>query len=655
MDSRRRHALAFALLAGLVLAAYANSFQAGFVLDNKVLILEDPRLRVADLGPILHENYWGAFWEGGIYRPVTTLSYLLNYTILGNGDRPFGYHLINYLLHAANACLVYLLALTLLDSFWMAFFTAALWALHPVCTESVTNIVGRADELAALAVLGALLLYIRSTGLKGLLGMMAITTVGVFSKENAVVVLGLAILYDFTYRVRPRVERYAALGLPVLAMFYVRSMVFAKANVAVFPFLENPLTGADFLTARLTAIKVAGKYLWLLAWPRSLSCDYSFNQIPLANWGDWRALAALVAVGGLFLLAAVCYRRHKVVFFFIGFSVLNMLPMANLFVLIGTIMAERFLYLPAVGFAGCIVVAVYATGGRRVAPAVLCILAVVLGIRTFLRNPDWKDEETLWSRALEVCPASYKTHLNLAHAWSEKGKIDQSIAEGEKALAIVAPLPDSLNSAPPFQELGAYYGLKGDAAPREERAGWYQKALQVLLRGVAIDREFNAACWRRELARGKKPDQIGLFGSEELYGNLGQAYLRLGNSQQALQAFLYQRRLVPRKSGVYRSLAAAYLAAGKNEEGATSLLEFLAIDRSHGIMPEVLDLYGKIDPSGCAVVVKGSRRLLDLNCPLVHRHLCAAYLDLGKVYSEAGLEKLAQQASVVARQYSCYQ
>ena len=329
-ESTRRHALAFALLGGLVLAAYANSFQTGFPFDNQGVILEDQRVQAVNAGnlsQIFHQNYWGVYWESGLYRPVTTLSYLFNYAILGNGGRPLGYHLVNYLLHVANAYLVYLLALLLLENFWQALFTAALWALHPVLTESVTNIVGRADELAALAVLGALLLYIRSTGVQGrrklpyLLGMMLLTAVGVFSKESAVAVAAMVALYDFTYRPEALSSKllalssrslttvgrpglaigYAALALPLGAMWYVRSAVFAKTNAPVFLFLENPLVGADFATAKLTAIKVLGKYLWLLVWPRYLSADYSYNQIPLvdsrlARWEDWKAFVALAVI-----------------------------------------------------------------------------------------------------------------------------------------------------------------------------------------------------------------------------------------------------------------------------------------------------------------------------------------------------------------------
>ena len=595
MDSHRRRILSLVLLAGLVLVAYANSFQGGFPFDNQGVILDDQRVQAVTAGNlrlILHQDYWGEHSGTGLYRPVTTLSFLFNYAILGNAGRPLGYHVINYLLHVANAYLVYLLAFFLLESFWQAFFTAALWALHPVLTESVTNIVGRADELAALTVLGALLLYIRSTGVQGrrklpyLLGMMLLTAVGVFSKESAVVVAAFVVLYDFTYRFRGDEKKgtdgsvhtadrfvcplfslfsYGALALPLVAMWYVRSVVFARTSAPVFPFLENPLVGVDLATAKLTAIKVLGKYLWLLVWPRHLSADYSYNQIPLvdshlARWEDWKAFAALAVLLGIGIVASALYRRSKAVFFFIGLSLLALLPTANLFVPIGTIMAERFLYLPAIGFAGCLVVAVYAAGRRLslrpwAAPAVLCAIGAAFGIRTLLRNPDWKNNETLWGRAVEVCPESYKTHYDLAHAWFEKdpSQVDKSIARMERALAIVAPLPDNLNSTPVFQELGAYYGYKGDLAvhtSRSESLEWYRKALQILLRGVAIDNQFNAACRRRESAHGKRPEEIGVFGSESLYQNLGMAYTRLGDREQAERAFRYQQKLTRQEPGV---------------------------------------------------------------------------------------------------------
>src|SRR5262245_29307472 len=195
-------------LVALTFLAFSNSFTAGFVHDNKGLLLEDPRIRqvnAENIGLILHHTYWWPRGEAGLYRPLTTFSYLFNYTILGNADRPAGYHWINFLLHIGNVLLVYALARRLIREFWPSFFVAALWAVHPVLTESVTNMIGRSDLLAGLAILSGLFLYLRSTETSGwrrigwLAGLMAVTAVGVFSKESAIVIVGVIALYEWTW------------------------------------------------------------------------------------------------------------------------------------------------------------------------------------------------------------------------------------------------------------------------------------------------------------------------------------------------------------------------------------------------------------------------------------------------------------------------
>src|ERR1035438_1178325 len=157
-----RHLLAVLLLCVAALLAFSNSFGAGFVFDSKPILLQDPRIRqatAANIAQIFQHTYWWPSGEAGLYRPLTTLSYLWNYAILGNREDPAGYHWINFLLHAGNILLVYALATRLIRRFWPVVFLAGLWAVHPLLTESVTNLVGRADLLAAMAVLGGLWIY----------------------------------------------------------------------------------------------------------------------------------------------------------------------------------------------------------------------------------------------------------------------------------------------------------------------------------------------------------------------------------------------------------------------------------------------------------------------------------------------------------------
>ena len=149
----RRHIVPLLVLWGMALAAYSNSFRAGLIYDNYFVITQDARVHQAtaeNVRIILTTDYWSKTTVSSLYRPLTTFSYLFNYAILGNGGAPAGYHAVNLALHEVNILLVYLLGWLLLAEFWPAFAMAALWAVHPVLTESVTNVVGRADLLAAL-------------------------------------------------------------------------------------------------------------------------------------------------------------------------------------------------------------------------------------------------------------------------------------------------------------------------------------------------------------------------------------------------------------------------------------------------------------------------------------------------------------------------
>src|SRR5579863_9531199 len=223
---RSRHLIAAALLVAAALAAYSNSFSAGFVFDAKPILMQDPRIRQAsaeNIGLIFQHTYWWPTGEAGLYRPLTTLSYLLNYTILGNGADPTGYHWINFLLHALNVLLVYALAYRLTRNPGPSFFTALLWAVHPLLTESVTNIVGRADLLAGTSVLGGLLIYWKSTEATGgrraaWLALLALVgAAGFFSKESAVVLAGAIVLFELTWwKERKQGRALAMAGLALL-------------------------------------------------------------------------------------------------------------------------------------------------------------------------------------------------------------------------------------------------------------------------------------------------------------------------------------------------------------------------------------------------------------------------------------------------------
>jgi tetratricopeptide (TPR) repeat protein len=731
LGARKHIAIAF-ILGAIVPFTFINTLNntgpdpRRFALDNKFIILEDHRLR-ANNGEnrrlIFTQDYWYPKAVSGLYRPLTTLSYLFNYSILRNGENATGYHWINFLLHWVNAVLVYFGALVLMHKLWPAVFTAAVFATHPIVTESVTNIVGRADLFATAAVLGAFLCYAKSTLMVGwkklpwLVAVALITTVGVFCKESAVVVLGVMGLYDLTFRLRKLhpnwfislcknfwqfcVTGYVAILPPLITLIVVRRNVFGKLRPPELPFVDNPLIGTDFCTARMTAIKVIGKYLMLLLYPKTLSCDYSYNQVPIVSWSlrtweDWQPILALAAVTVLLVLAIRNYRRNKPLFFFILFFFGTLLPSSNLIPnptfgqslfdrqswCIGSIMAERFLYLPSIGYAGFVVAAVYAVCSRLipdlnvfarpriiwpqlVAGGALSLIVVGYGRRAFIRNFDWEDDIRLWTQAVQACPNSFKTHKSLAFALYERdpeGKnIDHVIQEGEKALAIT----DKTQIV--FLHLGAYYRIKGDLVAQHAADGslvptaasnaWYQKSIDVLQGAVPLDREFNSDNARKELARGRRPAQIQDIGNHEIYWNLGLSEMRVAQYEPALQAYLYMRHLAPTNPDAYMSIATVYMAQGRAEDAAIALLQTLLIDSNRAdALHTLVQIYRQIDHEGCALDYSSTQSDPKLNarCPLILNHICGAYLQLVQVFLETKNAAMAQQTKQNAlRNYPC--
>src|SRR5581483_2086259 len=112
--ARVAHLLAIGAVILIALLAYSNSFQGGYTLDNNQLLTADKRIQQVNsqnLSDIWNHTYWWPYGESGLYRPLATLSYMFNYAVLGNGQNPFGFHLINLLLHFCNIALVYLLGL----------------------------------------------------------------------------------------------------------------------------------------------------------------------------------------------------------------------------------------------------------------------------------------------------------------------------------------------------------------------------------------------------------------------------------------------------------------------------------------------------------------------------------------------------------------
>jgi protein O-mannosyl-transferase len=611
--------------------------------------------------------------------------------------------------------LVYALARRILastQSDLLPFAIAAIWAVHPLSTEAVTNIVGRADLLAALAVLGGLLMFARSTEAAGgrrffwLAGLAAITTVGVFAKESAVVVVPVIALYAACVRsakasrlrslevparfgearrsaggakaarstarrlqppangmrsvvagTRAFSRALIALALPLLLLWSQRTAVLGAAKAAEFPFVDNPIAGADFWTGRLTALGVMVRYLWLVAWPSTLSADYSFGQIPLASGSalDWLAAAAIAAaLAGCVML----WRRHRTAFFFAGFALLTFLPASNLLLPTGTIMAERVMYLPSVGVIALAVISVLALkrDAKFLGPIALCAL-VGFGIRTWIRNNDWRDDLSLWTATVRTSPDSFKAHRGLAEtlyeADSTHANIDRVVHEIERAMAPLESLPPSRSDARTYRLAGVYYLEQGDtrrgdkqAAPPAEAVRAYERSAAALRRCLAIieSRGGDAAA-----------DRNTATPAADVYRVLSAVHGRLREHDKAIDAAARALALDPLNVVGYQQAAAAFLLASRGDDAAVTLMTGSLVSGEPALRAELVDLYRNgLDPLGCALVPTRDGPAINAGCATVRRHACAATKEAIDVHARAGRTDQAQRLKDgAARQFQC--
>jgi tetratricopeptide (TPR) repeat protein len=573
-----RHAACIAALWIAIFLVYSNSFYGALVFDNRAILEHDPRIRAAtaeNLRLIFAREYWYPATNSGLYRPLATLSYLFNNAILGEETSTPGYHAINLALHELNAALVYILGLAIFAELAPAFAMAAIWSVHPLLTESVTNIVGRADLLAAFGVIAGLLCHIRAAAASGrkraawLGGLIIAQAIGIFSKESAAILPAVMVLYDMLFarnEWRKRAWSYAALLIPLAAFFYLRSRVETHLEI---PPPVNPIASAGIFAGRMTAIKVLGKLLWLFVWPAHLSGDYSFNAIPLFAWDplDWAALAALLAcvalIGLVFFL-----RRDRRILFFAGFFVLAILPTSNFIFPIGAIMAERFMYLPAIGLCGCAAIALQKMRGRgELKYVALAAVCAALGARAYARNFDWRDRISFWSSAARAYPDCARAHYNLGKAWIEQSQPVNAAAEFEAALRIrpdyshaQAALADALAKIPGrLDEAIAHYQAALDQDPNFAEARYNYGA--ALARASRI--QDAVAQWQAAIRI--KPDFA------EAHYNLAVIYARQDRWEDAAEEYRAALRARPDYPEAHYGLGGAYLQLNRPAEAFAEL------------------------------------------------------------------------------------
>ena len=424
---RRNWPMALVIIA--TVAAYANALANGFAYDDVFIVRQNPHVHtLSDLRGIWLTPYWPMFGtELGLWRPLAIFGYAVQWAIAG--DAPWFFHMVNILLHAGVSVLVWALVRRLTKSTAAALLGGLLFAVHPVHTEVVANVVGQAELIAAGATLLACIVHIsRPDGVSVPWGrrvlLVLLFLAGLLAKESAIVLPGLLVALDFVQRrVRPERRSFItyvrAMGMPVFLL--------ASATVLYFAYRVDVLGsigGVDaapnlgFLRQEhrvLVAFRGWIEYFRLLVLPLDLSADYSPGVIlPVEGWTPMVALGAAVFVGiGILAVLTPWFPRAGLP---AAWLMVTALPTSNLLVPIGVIVAERLLYAPSVALSIAVAflwermeLASVPSRSRRIAWAFAGVVLVLMAVRSFVRNPDWKSTEAVQAAIARDHPESYRS------------------------------------------------------------------------------------------------------------------------------------------------------------------------------------------------------------------------------------------------------
>jgi Flp pilus assembly protein TadD len=633
--------LASVLLCVLAITAYSNGISNGFVWDDHQQVVMNSSLRPgAPLLRLIDRNNWGLARAGvqeqiNYYRPLQMVTYRLTAEVFGLDARAF--HAVNLAYHVIAVLLVFVLFYKLTARMALAFAGAALFAVHPIHTEAVDWIAALPDIGCTVCFLLAFLFFVLAQGQRSqgppdepprrfsvffLAASYAAFAAALLWKETAIVFPLIIMAYVFCLgepaaairragsALRRSLPYWCILGLYFLLRLRVLGFVVTRQRNWILSRFEFGLTALNLMSA----------YCWKLVAPIHLNAYYVF--VPVRTLRDPRALTAIL----LLILAAVAIvyelRRAPLASFAALWIFITLIPALNVYAVGRNVFAERYLYLPSVGF--CFLIALMAARAGDALPvrfrsfAVAVVLAAVLllcAAQTFARNPVWKDDAALFTRTLESSPNAPFVQ-NMAGAVQPNNAIgqDSAVSHYLRAISLAeneAP-PNRLEMAIAGEGLASIYATRGEfeqalralaqvraAEPKDPQvdgeeglilmqANRWTEAQAALRRAVAITpNDANvlnalgllawqhaghldeaAAYFSRALVVHSEADDF----NASLHSNLGAIYGEQGRFSDAIAEFTIAVRITPNDPEYLTNLATAFAAVGRTGD-ARRLLE----------------------------------------------------------------------------------
>ncbi len=441
-DARRAARwLGYGLLAALVGLAWANGLDGAFTYDDKVEVVGNRTIRTLE--------HWEAVLGYNASRPLVILSWALDWRLWGL--EPLGYHVVNVIIHALNAGLVFILGeqlsrrLGVARPLLPALAAAALWAVHPMTTEAVTYITGRSESLCATFYLGSVIFWLRwrrgKDAFQLLLSVLSFLLAAA-TKEVAATLPATLLLIELVLPGQRPPGRREWLGLTPFWALLAAGFIARKMLYGVF---TTDLWLRPIGIQLATEAEVVLRYLqlWLLPVGQSVFHDHPVAASPY----DPRALlAAAVIVAGLGVALWQLRRRPTLLLGSAGF--LLMLAPSSSIVPLKETMAEHRTYLAGWGLCFLVVHALAPALAQRGRAAVALGVAAVLalGTATHLRNRAWASEITLWKDAVEGSAESAEAWYGYGDALRFSGAFDDAIEAYQRAVELDDLFLDAWNN-----------------------------------------------------------------------------------------------------------------------------------------------------------------------------------------------------------------
>ena len=609
-----------ALLVLLVCIAYLPSMSGGFLWDDEANVTDNLALRtLAGLRRIWLEP--GATQQ---FYPVTYTSFWLDHHLMGLN--PFGYHLENVLLHALAALLLWrLLSKLRVPGAWLG---AALFALHPVCVESIAWVTERKNTLSGVFFLGALLAATRfwlpkltpatpnpkainraKTARAADFGpwkfywlALALYIGALMSKTSTVGLPGVILLLLWWQRGKPGWRAFC-----LLAPFFAVGLAMGLITMKVESGMGAGSEGWSF--SPVERCLIAGRDLWFylgkLIWPHPLTFLYPRWVVRASQ--PWAYLPLAAAMAGLALLWRKRESWGRPALLVAGYFVAMLFPVLGFFNVSFfqiSFVGDHLQYLACIGplaFAGALIATALDAEPKReplVKKAISGALLLGLGVLTWHQAGKYRDAETLWRDTLARNPDSWAGHYNLGNALAARRDFDGALREYNTAAEI----------APNYAY--AHFGLGNIQAA----SGNLNEAVQEYTKVLSF-----------------KPDFT------KVRNNLGNIFYRNGDLEAAEQQFRAVLQTEPNNADASYNLANTLAGEGKMEPAIQTYKETLRIDPSYAYAHYSLAnlLVGKGDLKGA---IEEYNRTLKIDSDNVQ-----ALYNLGNVLSSQGKADAAIQ------------